>query len=80
LGPKAVARDSNVSRSQIQAIVNEGKMRHESAIEKLEAAAFPEARVQEKAFWPGHLPISMAADVIMDSCFVDWPPNSTLPM
>jgi DNA-binding phage protein len=37
-GIKPVARDSGVSRSQIQAIVNEGNMPHQSTIAKLEAA------------------------------------------
>ena len=38
VGIKAVARDSGVSHSQIQAILNEGKMPHEPTIAKLEAA------------------------------------------
>jgi hypothetical protein len=37
-GIKSVARDSRVSRSQLQTIVNEGKLLHESTIVRLEAA------------------------------------------
>jgi hypothetical protein len=37
-GIKPVARDSAVSRSEIQAIVNEGKSPHKATIAKLDAA------------------------------------------
>jgi transcriptional regulator with XRE-family HTH domain len=38
IGIKTIARASGVSRSQIQAIVNDGTIPHESTIAKLEAA------------------------------------------
>ena len=37
-GIKSVTRDSGISRSEIQAIVNEGTIPHNSTIAKLEAA------------------------------------------
>lgn len=37
-GIRSAARDSGVSRSQLQAIVNEGKLPHEATIVRLEAA------------------------------------------